>query len=177
MSLVPAAVRFTLSPTGGAETELRPPPCRGGCPAHLQRGERASWDYVQDEYNGFFSFVHAVLVGESVHLQPGESPTERGRRQGREALFLFPDEKIAWPVDLTRPGFDFPRTFFNGYDCLPRSTEAIPPYLRPRSSSLWVSDPYRLVRLRRTGNLEYAGIDYLQAYWMGRYQGFVGEEE
>jgi hypothetical protein len=43
---------------------------------------------------------------------------------------------------------------------------------------MWVSDPYRLVNdLNDRGENEYAGIDYLQAYWLGRYYGFVGAKD
>ena len=86
-------------------------------------------------------------------------------------------------MDLTRRelstrGVEFPRALFRDDNCRPQSTVAIPLYLRPRSSSLWVSNPYRLVsRLGSKGDLEYSGTDYLQAYWMGRYYRYVRAEE
>jgi hypothetical protein len=54
----------------------------------------------------------------------------------------------------------------------------VPLYLRPRGSSFWASDPYRLAgSLHRHGEVENAGMDYLLAYWMGRYHGFLAPEE
>jgi hypothetical protein len=78
---------------------------------------------------------------------------------------------------LTRPGFDFARAF-SVRDCMPRAATGVPLYLRARTSSLWASDPYLLVaRLERYGNVENAGADYLVAYWLGRWGGFVSAED
>ncbi len=139
----------------------------------LQRTERVMWRAVKDEYNGLFSFVHASVGDWMDELRPGK-PASGAVGKGRDSLRLFPDDKIAWPVDLSRPQFDFPRAFFTDGNCRPQSAAAVPPYLRARSSSLWVSNPYRLVsRLANRGDVEYSGIDYLEAYWMGRYYRFV----
>ena len=135
--------------------------------------ERVMWRAVKDEYNGLFSFVHASVGDWMDELRPGK-PASGAVGKGRESLRLFPDDKIAWPVDLSRPQFDFPRAFFADGNCRPQSAAAVPPYLRARSSSLWVSNPYRLVsRLENRGDVEYSGIDYLEAYWMGRYYRYV----
>lgn len=145
----------------------------------LRQGARRTWRYVRNDRNAFFAFVQAAVVGNSGNeLQPGQSPSDEGREKGRESLAEFPDRKIGWPVDLTREGFDFQRSCFRRSDCTPRTTRAVPLSLRPRGSSLWVSDPYRLVgRLRDRGETEFSGIDYLIAYWIGRYHGFVGADE
>lgn len=145
----------------------------------LKEGERRSWRTVGDEYNAFFSFVHGGLVGERLRdLDPGAQPADIGREKGREALLQYPDDKRVWPIDLTRKGFNFPRAFFRGKRNHPRSSIAIPLYLRVRSSCFWASDPYRMVgRLAAKGETECSGQDYLLAYWMGRYHGFVEEDE
>ncbi len=143
----------------------------------LQATERLMWRAVKDEYNGLFSFVHASVGDWQQELRPG-NPASNAARAGRESLRLFPDDKIARPVDLTRPGFDFPRALFADESCRPQSAVALPPYLRARSSSLWVSNPYRLVdSLGNRGDLEYSGADYLEAYWMARYDRHVGAGE
>jgi len=145
----------------------------------LRRAERRSWEGVKEDRNAFFSFVHAALVGDPAYLlETGQSPKASGIERGRQSLFEFPDDKVEWPVDLTRPGFDFPRALFNTRKGEPRTTRGVPLYLRPRSSSLWASDPFRLVgALNQRGDEETAGADYLLAYWMGRYFGFVSPEE
>jgi hypothetical protein len=133
----------------------------------LGMGDDRTWAAVKRDRNAFFAFVHA-----------SRSRGGDGRAQGLQALREFPEDKVEYPVDLTRPGFDFPRAFLNTRKCLPRTTEGVPLYLRPRSSSFWASDPFRLVgNLKQHGDRESAGADYLVAYWMGRYHGFVGAEE
>jgi hypothetical protein len=145
----------------------------------LRRGERRTWKAVREDRNAFFAFVHAAGVGDlPEELAAGQAPDRDGRARGREALFEFPDDKVAWPVDLTRPGFHFPRAFLNTRKCEPRTTRGVPLYLRPRSSSFWASDPFRLTGdLGRHGNEESAGADYLLAYWIGRYNGFIEADE
>jgi len=141
----------------------------------LRDAARRTWRYVRDEHNAFFAFVQAAVVDAAPTSAPGaESPAE-AIETGRASLREFPERKIAWPVDLTRAGFDFPRAFLKTGRGEPRSTRAVPLYLRPSGSNLWVSDPYRLVGgLRQRGNPEYAGVDYLLAYWMARYHDFIG---
>ena len=129
----------------------------------LHAGENRTWQHVRDDRNSFFCFVHA---------------DEEAGAAGVVALREFPDDKVEWPVDLTRQGFDFPRTFLNSRKCAPRTTEGVPLHLRPKSSSFWANDPFRLVgNLTSHGNVETAGIDYLVAYWLGRYRGFVKEDD
>ena len=142
----------------------------------LRDGARRSWSHMKDEHNAFFAFVNAGLVeGENGNVR---SLALDSARAGKEALREFPEEKVERPVDLTRPGFDFPRAFFNSRKCDPRSTRAVPLYLRPRGSSLWASDPYQLVGdLLRRGEVENAGMDYLLAYWMGRYHGLLSPDD
>ena len=142
----------------------------------LKDGERRTWYHVREERNAFFAFVHAGAV-EGGAGGDARSAAEAARA-GRDALREFPESKIELPVDLTRPGFDYPRAFLNSRKCLPRTTSALPLYLRPRSSSMWASDPYRLAgSLTRRGERENAGMDYLLAYWMGRYHGFIAPED
>jgi len=135
----------------------------------LRRAGRRSWRAVAEDRNAFFSFVHAGLV------QPGAAAAQES---GRTALREYPDDKVEWPVDLTRPEFQFPRASLNTRKGVPRTTRGVPLYLRPRSSCFWASDPFRLVgNLTAQGDTETAGADYLLAYWMGRYFGFIGAEE
>ena len=137
----------------------------------LGDGESRTWGAVSQDHNAFFSFVHASRCKDARGRQEGIAA-------GREALLEFPEDKIEWPVDLTREGFDFPRNWLNTRKCVPRTTRGVPLYLRPRASSTWVSDPFRLVgNLTRQGQHETSGADYLLAYWMGRHFGYVSPEE
>lgn len=145
----------------------------------LRQGGRRTWVGVGEDRNAFFSFVHAAVVGDARwQLEPGQEPGDVARERGRVSLREFPEDKASWSVDLTREGFDFPRAFLNSKNCEPRSTQAIPVYLRYRGSNMWVSDPYQLVgRLGAKGERRNSGCDYLIAYWIGRYHGFVAANE
>lgn len=134
----------------------------------LGAAEDRLWAAVRTDRNAFFSFVHALRLAED----------REGVRAGRISLYEFPENKIEWPVDLTREGFEFERHWLNTRKCVPRATTGVPVYLRPRSSSTWASDPFRLVgNLTHHGTHETAGGDYLVAYWLGRWKGFVRAEE
>lgn len=144
-----------------------------GVLAHLRRAARRTWRHVQGEQNAFLAFVAAVATS-------GVEATESDAAvaEARQSLLWFPDRKLGRPVDLTRPGFDFPQRLLKTRDGLPRSRRPIPLYLRTRGSSMWTVDPYRLVGgLTRRGETEFSGIDYLNAYWMGRYHGFVRADD
>jgi hypothetical protein len=145
----------------------------------LRRGAARSWKHVGEDRNALFAFIHAAVgVDPRDASDAADGVRAEARARGRASLFEFPDEKIAWPVDLTRDGFDFPQRFLKGKHGRPRAKSAVPPYLRVRSSSLWASDPFRLVgRFEQRGDIEYVGIDYLVAYWMGRHHGFIAPEE
>jgi hypothetical protein len=133
----------------------------------LEAGDQRTWAAVRDDRNAFFSFVHA-----------SRHPLLDGRAEGRTSLFEFPEDKVEWPIDLTREGYGFPRAFLNTRKCEPRTTSGVPLYLRARSSSFWASDPFRLTgNLARSGDRDNAGGDYLLAYWMGRYHGFIAPGE
>lgn len=145
----------------------------------LREAGRRTWRHMREERNAFFAFVQAAVVGdETSPVAARRDPADDAIETGRASLREFPDEKVALPVDLTRAGFDFPRAFFETGKGEPRSTRAVPLYLRPSGSNLWVGDPYRLVGgLHYRGDPEYAGVDYLLAYWIARYHGFVGPED
>jgi hypothetical protein len=137
----------------------------------LRRAVRRTWRHVRGEENAFLAFVTAAAVAstpEDFELR------DSAALEGQQALALFPDRKLGYPVDLTRAGFDFPQRLLKTSDGLPRSRDVVVLYLRPRESSMWAGSPYRLVgRLAHRGETEYSGIDYLSAYWIGRYHGFV----
>lgn len=135
--------------------------------AALQEAEARLWDGVRGEHNAFFAGVHTLASGD----EPALAET-------RAALAEFPERKRELPVDLTRPGFGFETSWWKTSKGQPRATAPIPLYLRPAGSNLWVGDPQVLVgSLADTGQTEYAGIDYLLAYWLAREQGFVSAEE
>lgn len=146
-------------------------------PALLGRfagGEARAWQTFSREHNAFFAGVHVLARARSG--DGARRDVHEARVAAREALLEYPDRKVEGPVDLTREGFDFPRRWLPDKHGFPRSRTALPLYLRARSSSYWVSDPYRLVAdLEKTGNRELSGEDYLLAYWLARAQGILSE--
>jgi hypothetical protein len=135
--------------------------------AALREAEARLWDGVRGEHNAFFAGVHALASDDAGALA-----------ETRAALAEFPERKLELPVDLTRPGFGFETRWWKSSKGRPRATKPVPLYLRPAGSNLWVSDPCALVgSLADTGQTEYAGIDYLLAYWLAREQGFVRPDE
>jgi len=132
--------------------------------ARLRASEARLWDRVQGEHNAFFAFVHALASRDAA-----------AAAEGSAALREFPDRKLALAVDLTRDGFAIRESWWKSGKGEPRAAEPLPLYLRPSSSNLWVDDPHAMVgSLKHSGQIEFAGIDYLLAYWLGRQQGFVG---
>jgi hypothetical protein len=133
----------------------------------LRETEARLWAKVAGEHNAFFAFVHAAASGD------GEA-----RAEGIAALREFPERKRDFPVDLSRPGFDIPQSWWKNSKGYPRAKDPLPLYLRPVGSNLWVSDPRLLAgSLRDRGETEYAGVDYLLAYWLARERGFVAAGE
>jgi hypothetical protein len=133
----------------------------------LREIEARLWSKVAGERNAFFALVHAAASGDPA-----------GRAEGLAALREFPDQKRDFPVDLTRNGFQFERSAWKSSKGEPRALAPLPLYLRPSGSNLWVNDPHLMAgSLRDRGETEYAGIDYLLAYWLARERGLVGAED
>jgi hypothetical protein len=143
---------------------LEPEPGRA---AALREAEARLWAGVAGERNAFFAFVHAAASGDSA-----------ARDEASAALREFPDRKLGLPVDLTRTHPDLPQRLWKSGKGEPRAERPLPLYLRPSGSNLWVSDPHQMAgSLKDRAAIEYAGIDYLLAYWLGRERGFVAPEE
>jgi hypothetical protein len=133
----------------------------------LREVEARLWGKVAGERNAFFAFVHAAA-----------SDDPAAHAEGLAALREFPDQKRDFPVDLTRDGFDFERSAWKNSKGEPRALAPLPLYLRPSGSNLWVNDPRLMAgSLGDRGETEYAGIDYLLAYWLARERGLVGAED
>ncbi len=135
-----------------------------------RRGLEAAWSEIAHEKNPFFNFVYAACGGERA---------AEAARDAVAALRLFPDEKIALPVDWTRrPDLDLGRRFFNTRKCVPRAAEPLPLNMRVIGTMMWVSDPDALQGNRGARADEWiAPLDYLEAYWLGRAHGFIRPED
>jgi hypothetical protein len=118
----------------------------------LRKGAQRTWSRVSEDHNVFFSFVHAAVVGDA----------DDAKAKGREAIREFPDSKLAVATRKSES----------------KSGQPTPLNLRPYVSAgtFWVGDPREVVG-HLVGHVEIAGIDYLIAYWLGRYHGFIGPDE
>ncbi len=138
--------------------------------ADLCSSEARSWGALQNDRNPFFAMVHALAL----RVRGQDDAAGDVGRQAAATLGEFPDDKVVWPVDLTRSPFDFPRALLPSRKGVPRTTEGVPLWLRPRTSSFWASDPFALVGTIGPGGLtETAGIDFLVVYWGLRHDGWL----
>ena len=122
------------------------------------------WAEVVHHKNVFFAFLYAAQA-------PAGTPTEEITDFHRDQLAQFPPPpNVNVPVDLRGdPRYpEDPR-------CPGLSEVAIDIGDRVPKSFLWEHDPWEL---QNDGNARflYPGVDYLLAYWLGRYHGFIGED-
>jgi hypothetical protein len=131
-----------------------------------RRGLEREWGEVDDELNPFFNVVYAACGG---------AHDERALEDARTSLQLFPDEKIALPVDYTRrPDLDLGRRFFNSRKCMPRAAKPLSINMRPVGTMLWVTDPDLLYGNDGARDDTWLSpLDYLEVYWMARAHGFI----
>lgn len=137
-----------------------------------QQGLERAWLDVADDLVPFYDVVYAALGGKN-----------RGKaaQQATAQLKLFPDEKVALPIDWTRDAHlkgTLGQRFTNTRRCAPRADRPLPMNMRAVGSMAWVDDPAAM-----TGNEGEMGdkwispLDYLECYWIGRAHGVVGESE
>jgi len=124
---------------------------------------------VRDQFNSFFAFIHAARAP--------------GRHGGADWISVH--EGI-WSLQLFDPpphrhrGVDGSRSVrpdriaqaLFGVD---QARDPVPVHLRPRSDFLWQRSPFAY-RSPEDLRVEYPGVDYLVAYWMGRYHGYVAAD-
>jgi len=52
----------------------------------------------------------------------------------------------------------------------------VPIDLRPKAWSAWVADPYKAGTRTADAGMEYTGLDFTMAYWLGRYHGCISPD-
>lgn len=133
---------------------------------HYESSAARTWRHVGPEGNAFWTFIFLACGGRD----------ELALEEARLQLRLFPATKRRYEVDH-RGRQDIERAFFKGRGGVPRARYPLPINLRARSSFDWKDSPYALYSaMGSDGHVEYAPVDYLVAYWMGRYYGFIGAE-
>ncbi|MBN2361142.1 MAG: hypothetical protein JXR83_16925 [Deltaproteobacteria bacterium] len=126
------------------------------------------WPNYQTHKNAFFAFIAAA------HLDPAPSDIVAiGTAQ--TALYKTPPHVDRY-LDLTA-------AFPSDPDCTEENNNPTAPYdqaldvnLRPPEDFYWQRHPWNL-RGGGNGTQVYPGVDYLIAYWMGRYHGFIADDQ
>ncbi len=140
------------------DSNVREPLCSG-----LER----MWTAVRNEHNALFTSIRCALLGADLAALADAVDT----------LNRFPETKRVYPVDNWGRE-DIPLSPFTNRKGNPKAAVALPIEQRPMSSFYWKSDPYELQGdLDADGDQEYAGVDYLLAYWMSRYHRLPGFEQ
>lgn len=130
---------------------------------------RRLWSSTRDHMNGFFTFIHASRAPSrhegadplSQHeaiwsLQLFDAPPHRHRRVDGSA-HVRQD-----PIALALFGVD-------------QARDPVPIHLRPRGDFMWQRSPFAY-RAAEDLRVEYPGVDYLVAYWMGRHHGYIAAD-
>ena len=131
------------------------------------RSMRRTWKYVRHEGNAFWTFLYHG-VGEK-----DPQALEDALLQMRN----FPLSKRCFGVD-NRGRDDVELGPFKTRKDIPKAKYPLPLNLRPQTSFTWKDCPYEMyARLGAKGTSLYAPVDYLVAYWAGRYYGLIKPED
>lgn len=124
--------------------------------------ERRLWNEVKDHKNAFFAFIAA-----SQALRPA-TLSETAEEHAWQLDLFPPAPQLAVPVDLR--GI-YPEDPY----CPDLSAIAVDLDERPATTFTWERPPWTLYDPGESNRI-YPGVDYLLAYWMGRYFGFIGDD-
>lgn len=129
----------------------------------VARGVERTLAYVQHEGNSWFNYVAMLAVG-----------YDRGLAEdARLTLALFPLDKRTLAVDVTGDE-RFEQALFSSRKGRPKAKYPLPINYRPQTTFAWRDDPYELRSYERSyGDDTASPVDYLLAYWTGRYLGFL----
>ncbi|MBI4556981.1 MAG: hypothetical protein HY706_05300 [Candidatus Hydrogenedentes bacterium] len=100
-----------------------------------------------------------------------------GDEAGINTLKWFPLD-MKWNRDVI---LAYEKQFKFTFDPTPKSSEpgkgeVVPIDRRPKDWSAWVWDPYVAGDRKDHPGIYYGGLDYLMAYWLGRYHGYLSPE-
>ena len=120
------------------------------------------WSEVADHNNVLFAFITAAQVPD---LPDASAILVHHAQQ----LALFP------PAPRVREARDNTGAYPESTACPGRSTVALNLDERGIYTYLWQKDPWKLARSADL-QMVYPGVDYLIAYWLGRYHAFIAED-
>jgi len=118
---------------------------------------------VEDHKNVFFAFVHAAVPPDGLDVSSVVSTHV-------EQLEQFPQAPLV-PVDVDLTG-----QYTEDPDCSGLAQEAVDVGIRVVKDVMWQRHPWYL-----TGDAQpthtLTGLDYMMAYWLGRYHGFIEKDD
>ncbi|RME75281.1 MAG: hypothetical protein D6776_03515 [Planctomycetota bacterium] len=134
----------------------------------VRRGLARTWRYVCHEGNAWFTYVTLHALGDD----------RVGRLAAEQALERFGLDRQRRRIDLRhdprlRPE---PRAPIPNRQHRVRLLRALPVSYRAVTAFVWRSCPYALLQAPRDQQRLYAPVDYLLAYWAGRYWGWLADE-
>ncbi|GIW72587.1 MAG: hypothetical protein KatS3mg102_2129 [Planctomycetota bacterium] len=136
--------------------------------APVRAGLERTWRYVRREGNSWFTYVCQAAARER---------DAWALEQARRSLERFPLELRNLPFDLREDPrlAAVPRRGWPLHHGVPTVWWALPVSYRQPTSFIWRSCPYELVA-GGDGSVVNAPVDYVLAYWAGRYWGLLPAE-
>ncbi len=133
--------------------------------------KRLVWPSVKNTDNVFFDYVYMSITGE-------ESPETIAR--DKHVLALMPEAPNEWVYrTIPKKRLDPYSVVLSVTRFFSKATREPRPIEEQCSTDfLWQRSPYK-PRCQKfpDWNIVFPGVDYLSAYWMGRYQGYIGPED
>jgi hypothetical protein len=122
---------------------------------------------VKVEANPYCTFMYHAFTGDG----SGDAAAIR-------TLERFPLDMKFNRATLEKYQKEFGFTFDPAPESAPTQPGAVVPVdLRPKSWSAWVADPYKSGTRGADAGMEYTGLDFTMAYWLGRYHGYISPEQ
>ncbi len=137
--------------------------------ASYRRSLADAWGFVGQEGQTLFNFVEEALVPGTGNLAEG---IETLREFSTDLRLFEVVNSTRTDLEAYKPFLINPKTGRPQID--PTRFPPLPVNERPLWEYEWAQNPYRLDgNFGAQGEKEQSGVDYLLAYWMGRYYGFL----
>ncbi len=118
---------------------------------------------MKHQLNPYYNFMGAMFLGDNELIEAG-----------LESLRVFPLD-MKWNHNTIARyqiafGFKFNPAQISP---LPKAGHAMPLDRRKKQWSAWVHNPYKSGERSKDHDMEFTGLDYLMAYWLGRWKGYI----
>ncbi|MFQ6111354.1 MAG: hypothetical protein ACE5LX_04895, partial [Nitrospinota bacterium] len=131
--------------------------------AHYQAALGRAWEVVREDGNALFNFIYLATFR-------GRADPEAKGAALRSLREMPLERRNCEIINSRRKDVKLSLCAYRGR---PQLRRALPIYKRPLSAFEWKSNPYRSDGGDSHGRGQSPPVDYLLAYWMGRYHGFI----